>query len=82
MFLGDGMGITTTTAGRIFKGQLNGKTGEETITNMQSLDDVALSIVREQFYFYAYTSNTDEFICFIIITSIFYVREHKKLNYI
>ncbi|XP_076087473.1 alkaline phosphatase-like isoform X1 [Mytilus galloprovincialis] len=30
MFLGDGMGISTVTAARIHKGQLNGQTGEET----------------------------------------------------
>ncbi|CAC5414963.1 E3.1.3.1 [Mytilus coruscus] len=29
MFLGDGMGISTVTAARIYKGQLNGQTGEE-----------------------------------------------------
>jgi alkaline phosphatase len=35
LFLGDGMGITTITAGRIRKGQLNGKNGEEEITAME-----------------------------------------------
>jgi alkaline phosphatase len=29
MFLGDGMGISTVTAARIYKGQQNGQTGEE-----------------------------------------------------
>lgn len=28
-FLGDGMDLTTITAGRIYAGQLNGKSGEE-----------------------------------------------------
>ena len=46
-FLGDGMGITTVTAGRILKGQLKGKNGEEEITTMESLDNAALSKVRE-----------------------------------
>ncbi|RNA08725.1 alkaline phosphatase-like, partial [Brachionus plicatilis] len=43
LFLGDGMGITTITAGRILKGQLKGNNGEEEITNMESMDNVALS---------------------------------------
>ncbi|RMZ99235.1 alkaline phosphatase-like [Brachionus plicatilis] len=37
------MGITTITAGRILKGQLKGNNGEEEITNMESMDNVALS---------------------------------------
>lgn len=45
LFLGDGMGISTITAGRILKGQLKGFNGEEEITNMEALDNVALSKV-------------------------------------
>lgn len=45
LFLGDGMGIGTITAGRIRKGQMRGQNGEETITHMESLDDLALSKV-------------------------------------
>ena len=40
-----GMGLPTVTAGRIMKGQLQKKNGEETVTNMESLDHVALSKV-------------------------------------
>lgn len=29
IFIGDGMGISTITAGRIYKGQIKGNTGEE-----------------------------------------------------
>ncbi|XP_041378027.1 alkaline phosphatase, tissue-nonspecific isozyme-like [Gigantopelta aegis] len=36
LFLGDGMDIVTITAGRIYKGQKRGKTGEETVTVMES----------------------------------------------
>ena len=43
LFLGDGMGISTVTAGRIRKGQQKGNTGEEEKTYMESLDDLALS---------------------------------------
>ncbi|RNA41849.1 alkaline tissue-nonspecific isozyme [Brachionus plicatilis] len=43
LFLGDGMGITTVTAGRIRKGQLKNNNGEEEITFMESLPHVALS---------------------------------------
>jgi len=45
MFLGDGMGISTVTAGRILKGQLQGNNGEEEVTIMESLDHVGLSKV-------------------------------------
>lgn len=45
LFLGDGMGIGTITAGRIRKGQKKGFNGEETVTFMESLDQVALSKV-------------------------------------
>lgn len=45
LFLGDGMGISTITAGRILKGQLKGFNGEEEVTNMEAMDNVALSKV-------------------------------------
>ena len=45
LYLGDGMGITTVTAGRILKGQLKNNPGEEEITVMESLDDVGFSKV-------------------------------------
>lgn len=40
-----GMGITTVTAGRIRKGQLKNNNGEEEVTFMESLSNVALSKV-------------------------------------
>ncbi|KAL4630744.1 intestinal-type alkaline phosphatase 1-like [Arapaima gigas] len=43
LFLGDGMGVTTITAARILKGQLEGKTGEETSLKMDTFPYVALS---------------------------------------
>ncbi|XP_030646976.1 intestinal-type alkaline phosphatase-like [Chanos chanos] len=43
LFLGDGMGITTVTAARIMKGQLAGKTGEESVLAMETFPNVALS---------------------------------------
>ncbi|CAF0976264.1 unnamed protein product [Brachionus calyciflorus] len=42
-FIGDGMGIGTVTAGRIRKGQMMGMNGEEMVTNMESLENLALS---------------------------------------
>ena len=45
-FLGDGMGISTVTAGRIFKGQKQNNNGEETVTNMESLNHIGLSKVK------------------------------------
>ncbi|KAL4221524.1 hypothetical protein ACF0H5_019781 [Mactra antiquata] len=43
MFLGDGMGVSTVTAGRILKGQLNGRTGEEELLSFEEFPHVALS---------------------------------------
>jgi alkaline phosphatase len=44
-----GMGISTVTAGRIRKGQVEDRNGEEEITNMESLDHLALSKVDNHF---------------------------------
>ncbi len=43
LYLGDGMGISTVTAGRILKGQLAGQNGEEHVTFMEDMDHSALS---------------------------------------
>ena len=43
LMLGDGMGITTVTAGRILKGQMQGGNGEEFVSAMEGLDHAALS---------------------------------------
>ncbi|XP_053362691.1 alkaline phosphatase, tissue-nonspecific isozyme [Clarias gariepinus] len=45
LFLGDGMGVTTITAARILKGQLEGRPGEETVMNMDTFPYVGLSKV-------------------------------------
>jgi alkaline phosphatase len=43
VFMGDGMGIQTVTAGRILKGQKRGKNGESFVTSMESLDWTGLA---------------------------------------
>ncbi|XP_033885251.2 intestinal-type alkaline phosphatase-like isoform X1 [Acipenser ruthenus] len=43
LFLGDGMGVTTVTAARILKGQMDGKPGEETVLTMDEFPYLALS---------------------------------------
>nr|XP_020452491.1 alkaline phosphatase-like [Monopterus albus] len=43
LFLGDGMGVTTVTAARILKGQMAGKSGEETSLVMDTFPHLALS---------------------------------------
>uniref|UniRef100_A0A3P8V5A2 Alkaline phosphatase n=1 Tax=Cynoglossus semilaevis TaxID=244447 RepID=A0A3P8V5A2_CYNSE len=43
LFLGDGMGITTLTAARILKGQLQNQTGEETVMTMDTFPNVGLA---------------------------------------
>ncbi|XP_078696939.1 alkaline phosphatase-like isoform X2 [Branchiostoma floridae x Branchiostoma belcheri] len=42
LFVGDGMGVSTVTAGRILKGQLAGRTGEEELLEMDKLPYSAL----------------------------------------
>ncbi|KAM4589670.1 alkaline phosphatase, tissue-nonspecific isozyme [Fundulus diaphanus] len=43
LFLGDGMGMTTYTAARILKGQLQNQTGEETVMAMDTFPHVGLA---------------------------------------
>ena len=45
LFVGDGMGISTVTASRILKGQMQGKPGEETVLAWEEFPHVALSKV-------------------------------------
>ena len=47
MFLGDGMGISTITAARIYKGQKDGNPGEETEFIFEKFPNAALSKVFE-----------------------------------
>ncbi|NNE57856.1 MAG: alkaline phosphatase [Hellea sp.] len=42
LFIGDGMGVSTVTAGRIFVGQEQGKLGEEHVLSFETFDNVAL----------------------------------------
>jgi alkaline phosphatase len=48
-FLGDGMGIATLTAGRIYKGQQQQKNGEEGSLAFEKFPHVGLSKVRSRF---------------------------------
>ena len=41
-FLGDGMGVSTVTAARIYRGQLNNQTGEEATLSFERFPDVGL----------------------------------------
>ncbi len=45
LFIGDGMGISTVSAARIFEGQLRGETGEENLLSFERFPFVALSKV-------------------------------------
>ncbi len=42
LFIGDGMGVSTITAGRIFDGQSQGKTGEEHVLAFEDFENLAL----------------------------------------
>lgn len=43
MYIFKGMGVSTVTSGRILAGQKKNNNGEEEITNIDSMDHVALS---------------------------------------
>ncbi|XP_067659275.1 alkaline phosphatase, tissue-nonspecific isozyme-like isoform X2 [Haliotis asinina] len=43
LFLGDGLGISTVTAARIYKGQVQNRSGEETLLEFEKFPNVALS---------------------------------------
>ncbi len=45
-FVGDGLGLSTTTAARIYKGQLQGVSGEEQKLLYETFPSVALSKVQ------------------------------------
>lgn len=44
-FIGDGMSLTTISASRIFKGQINGRRGEESTLSFEKFPHVGLSKV-------------------------------------
>jgi alkaline phosphatase len=46
LFLGDGMGVSTLTAARVWKGQLEGKSGEEGSLSFEQFPNAALIKVR------------------------------------
>lgn len=48
LFIGDGMGMSTITAGRIFKGQLEGRSGEEGYLSFEKFPHVGLAKVSSQ----------------------------------
>ena len=51
LFLGDGMGLPTVTAARIYKGQKMGNPGEETKLAWETFPNIGLSKVRlKSFY--------------------------------
>ena len=45
LFVGDGMGLSTVTAARTLKGQLQGKTGEETVLEFEKFPYTGLAKV-------------------------------------
>lgn len=48
LFLGDGMGVSTHTAARIYQGQLNKKSGEENSLYFEKFPYTGLSKVRKK----------------------------------
>ena len=45
LFIGDGMGLTTVMASRVYKGQQEGRPGEEEVLSFEAFPNVALSKV-------------------------------------
>lgn len=55
VFIGDGMGMSTITSGRIFAGQMKGNTGEEYKLSFEKFPNTGFSKVRFftlDFFFY------------------------------
>lgn len=46
LFIGDGLGVSTLNAARIYRGQKNNKTGEETVLEWEKFPYAAFSKVR------------------------------------
>lgn len=51
LFVGDGMGMSTITAGRIFKGQIQGCAGEEEQLSFEMFPNVGLAKVKRHHTF-------------------------------
>ena len=51
LFLGDGMGFSTVASSRIYKGQQNGKAGEETKFSFEEFPVTGISRVRRRSHF-------------------------------
>ena len=45
LFIGDGMGLSTVMASRVYKGQQEGRPGEEEVLSFEAFPNVALSKV-------------------------------------
>ena len=58
LFLGDGMGISTITAGRIYSGQLKGQPGEDYQLSFDKFPNVALAKASQQGCFDTHTFDT------------------------
>lgn len=53
IFIGDGMGISTITAGRIYKGQIKGNTGEEYKLAFENFPNTGFAKVLIRVYTYS-----------------------------
>lgn len=77
IFIGDGMGISTITAGRIYKGQIKGNTGEEYKLAFEMFPNAGFAKVSYTYTYalisstYIYVSNQFQSISFIAIRKIF-----------
>lgn len=58
MFLGDGMGVSTVTAGRIRKGQMKGQLGEDFLTEMEQFEHLGLAKTFVHFLWISFSSSS------------------------
>lgn len=68
-FIGDGMSISTVTAGRIYSGQKKGFSGEESILSFEEFPYVGLSKVSFYDFFAIVAGSTIDFYRLIVLTS-------------
>uniref|UniRef100_A0A8B9L635 alkaline phosphatase n=1 Tax=Astyanax mexicanus TaxID=7994 RepID=A0A8B9L635_ASTMX len=83
LFLGDGecMGVSTVTATRILKGQLEGKPGEETVLTMDTFPNLALSKVFYYELFSIYYELFYDFRGLMLITTCVFFTARGRIDH-
>jgi hypothetical protein len=80
MFLGDGMGVTTVTAGRIRKGQVNGELGEDFVTEMEQFPHLGLA--KTYVYYLNLMNLKNNYLDIILIIKHLIQQQQQQLIYV